>query len=306
MRTTREWTSADTEECGAAVPQDGWEISTFGTVLMRNTADSTTPVRGPQLGFTLIELLVVIAIIALLVAILVPSLMEAKQLARGVMCLANQKALTTGWVMYADENDGRLVGPSTGTGWVDQGDDGNTFMWVEFNWANDDTHEKKLDGIERGRLFPYVLNMEAYHCPGDARANDPGQRGAYRSYSIAGGMNGRYGYLTEGPQAFGEPFRANHEMTNDSAYYAFVEESQFGGNADFWIIPISPPYDHRWGDPIALWHNDASTLGFGDGHAEIRYWVDRTTIEMGNNQILNHPAPGSEDLQYMKRHYPRK
>jgi len=59
-------------------------------------------------AFTLIELLVVISIIALLVSILMPALSNARQQATGAVCLANQKTMALAWVMYCDENDGRL------------------------------------------------------------------------------------------------------------------------------------------------------------------------------------------------------
>ncbi len=78
-------------------------------------------------GFTLIELLVVIAIIAVLMAILMPTLNTAREQGRRTVCLGNLKQLTLAWIMYADENNDKLVsGNGGGTrngvvyGWVGQ------------------------------------------------------------------------------------------------------------------------------------------------------------------------------------------
>ncbi len=62
-----------------------------------------------QSGFTLIELLVVIAIIALLLALLMPALDHARELAIRAVCKANLKDLAIAWIMYADDNDGKIV-----------------------------------------------------------------------------------------------------------------------------------------------------------------------------------------------------
>ena len=59
-------------------------------------------------AFTLIELLVVIAIIALLVSILLPSLKQAKEQAKNVLCVTHQKSIYGGMTLYAEEWEGML------------------------------------------------------------------------------------------------------------------------------------------------------------------------------------------------------
>ncbi len=59
-------------------------------------------------AFTLIELLVVIAIIALLVSILMPSLQKAKEMAKDVICLSNQKNISLAIYLYAQDYEDTL------------------------------------------------------------------------------------------------------------------------------------------------------------------------------------------------------
>ena len=54
-------------------------------------------------GFTLIELLVVVAIITLLVSILLPSLQQARELARRAVCKANLHHIAAAELMYSND-----------------------------------------------------------------------------------------------------------------------------------------------------------------------------------------------------------
>lgn len=62
-------------------------------------------VHTTRRGFTLIELLVVIAIIAILAAILFPVFAQAREQARSVSCLSNQKQIGTSCMMYVQDYD---------------------------------------------------------------------------------------------------------------------------------------------------------------------------------------------------------
>ena len=268
-----------------------------------------------KFGFTLIELLVVIAVIALLLSVLIPALQIAKQQAQGIVCLANKKGISNSWYMYNDDNDGYIVGanqtvdtydnfpwwdpPDICYGWVctPQTEDGD-------NRANGCTVEEEIIGIRRGLLYPYTEAEDLYHCPGDRRYKYPpedpdyGGDGGYRSYSIVGGANGEdtvWGYVR---------LTKMSQLVSPSDKYILVEESESRGwNQHSWVI-YPDLDDPRWVDPIAIWHNKRSTLGYADGHAEMHQWVDPDTIDMGENQRLYLTDPGSEDMLYMKRHYP--
>jgi len=248
-------------------------------------------------AFTLIELLVVIAIIALLMALLMPALRLAKDQAAALRCVNNLRQLAIAWLAYITENEGKIV-----DGHIPRSNDPQ--HWVVAPIALDGTYkgedrpglvENKLRGIQRGLLYPYVKNVKVYHCPADARIDMPDQR-AYRSYSIAGGMNGEAG-------GFGAvPIELYDEIRNPGNKYVFVEEGEGRTwNMGSWVL--NPKNPECWVDPLSIWHNERSTLGFADGHAEKHRWLDERTIKMAEEQKHSQCHSGSPDVAYMHQGY---
>jgi len=110
---------------------------------------------GVPRGFTLIELLVVVAIISLLVSILLPSLRRAQELARGSVCLANEKALGLSLIFYAQEY-GDVVPPHCDF-------TSGTFTWPMFLYNYGESEREKSFKCPATEFQTYELDL--YYLP---------------------------------------------------------------------------------------------------------------------------------------------
>ncbi|MBN2181432.1 MAG: prepilin-type N-terminal cleavage/methylation domain-containing protein [Sedimentisphaerales bacterium] len=270
-------------------------------------------------GFTLIELLVVIAIIALLMGVLMPALHTVKELAQGITCMSNQRTLGLAYVMYANENDTKICGgmaryaPTNGIPpWVmpplDYNSDGS---FIEMP-SGDVSLEQRYNGLREGALFPYINDVAAYHCRGDNRLRHGTSYGQklqhllFRSYSLTD-------YLEATRRQ--DPKRLT-DFTGPSKKLLFVEEiydaEGVNHNVDGWSY--MPGTNSLW-DPLGVFHNDACTFSFMDGHADTKKWMDERTIiyfmsrskaasmGFGKGQEFN---PPNQDLLWLDEHYPGK
>jgi prepilin-type N-terminal cleavage/methylation domain-containing protein/prepilin-type processing-associated H-X9-DG protein len=121
--------------------------------IMKGTTNmSPRPWKRPSRGgFTLIELLVVIAIIAILAAILFPVFAQARDKARSVTCLSNQKQFAASLMMYMQDYDEKSV-------WFYNA----TIAGYTRNFRN---------GYWWNPVMPYVKNLGVFVCPSVKRGS---------------------------------------------------------------------------------------------------------------------------------------
>ena len=285
-------------------------------------------------AFTLIELLVVIAIIALLLSILVPALVYVKEQATAILCAFNQKGLGMSWILYSQENDTFLVG-------------GSTYNSTDYRWCerplvanapvplalrvNPGAYEAtgaalnqdaRMFGIRAGRLFVYSESEKLYHCPNDRNyIKHPEPYSVYRTYAISGLMNGedfRTNSITIPGSGGTKTFKMAKKTTDilsPAHKYVFVEEDvvdspvhgEQSHNLGGFVLMGGSNY-WQWWDIPAFYHNDRSTLGFADGHAEKHTWKDSRTLALmkhtrGTPGQPSNVQPNNEDMEYMNKGY---
>lgn len=215
-----------------------------------------------------------------------------------MICLENLNQLQLMWLLYCDDNDGRLINMANGI------DRPGELAWVGQTWHSNFGGgqqlpiDQQIAEIKGGSMWEYAKDLKLYACP-------TGLAGEMCTYA---GMDGVNAYPQPG-NLHGRTGTTNLIMKNMSdvrkPHSIIVIIDEGWGTPDSFATHYTQAL---WWDDPPVRHGEGATVSFADGHTEYKKWQGSDTIEFGINAVIGHSnnyAPttpdGHKDLQWVQR-----
>ncbi len=219
-------------------------------------------------GFTLIELLVVIAIIAILAAILFPVFAKAREKARQIACLSNEKQIGTGLLQYNQDFD-------------------ETFPMRYTDTDPADGHQRSW----KDEIYPYIKSYAVFKCPSNpaaqqldsaANAKPAGFATSYAFWLPDIFLSGQFGHGASYPQKLAGIDQPSNALIILETSWVFPDAGPYLGYtepADTTNNQVAGPSSYNSGHS-----KNSGNIIYMDGHAKYRHLIDTFVESNGLNQ----------------------